>query len=131
MSEIKVGEYIRTDEGIIGKIKRIELDKNDISLKWYVFDKKRPDINIINEVYINKPYILNHSLNIIDLTEVGDYVNGEYVIQVSKELNCVFIETTYYDELTEEEKHNFIKSEDIKSIVTKEQFEKVMYKVGE
>lgn len=131
MNKIEIGEYVRTDNGLIGKIKRIELDKNDTSLKWYVFDKKRADINIVDEVYINKPYIVNHSPNIIDLIEVGDYVNGEYVIQVSKELNCVFIETTYYDELAEEEKHNFIKAEEIKSIVTHEQFKNIEYKVGE
>lgn len=55
--KIEVGDYIRTNRGIIGKIKRIELDENDTSLKWYVLDKKRPDMNIIDEVYINKPYI--------------------------------------------------------------------------
>ena len=39
-NKIEVGEYIRTTEdGIIGKVKRIELDEIDKSLKWYVFDK--------------------------------------------------------------------------------------------
>lgn len=69
MSEIKVEDYIRTNEGIIEKIKRIEFDKNDTSLKWYVFDKKRSDMNVIDEIYINKTYITKHSKNIIDLIE--------------------------------------------------------------
>ena len=41
-NKIEIGEYIRTTEdGIIGKVKRIELDEIDKSLKWYVFDKKK------------------------------------------------------------------------------------------
>lgn len=68
--EIEVGEFVRTNEGIIGKIKRIELDNIDKSLKWYVFDRKAPDINMIKEEYINKPYITKHSKKLIDLIEV-------------------------------------------------------------
>ena len=70
--KIQVGYFVRTNQGIIGKIKRIELDKIDKALKWYVFDKKRPNMNIIDEIYINKPYITKYSKNILDLIEVGD-----------------------------------------------------------
>ena len=63
MEEIQVGEYVRTNNGHIGKLIRIERDDIDISLKWYVFDDKK------NERYINKPYIVKHSKNIIDLIE--------------------------------------------------------------
>ena len=108
-NKIQVEEYIRTYDGIIGKVKRIELDKIDKSLKWYVFDKKRYDMNIIDEVYINKPYIKKHSFNIKDLIEDGDYVNGYF---------------DRYGELVE-----IIENEDIKSIVTKEQFKSVEYEV--
>lgn len=62
--EIEVGEYVRTNNGVIGKLIRIERDDIDISLKWYVFYDGK------NERYINKPYITNHSFNIIDLVEV-------------------------------------------------------------
>ena len=62
-------------------------------------------------------------------TEIGDYVNGEYIIQVSKTLGLLFIETTYYDEISGEEKHNFIRQNDIKSIVTKEMYSSVEYRV--
>lgn len=68
--EIKVGDWIRTNWGHIGKLKRIELDKNDKGLKWYVFDHKEFEINILKEEYINKPYIVKYSPNIIDLIEV-------------------------------------------------------------
>lgn len=121
MSEIEIGEYVRTEKGKIYTVKSIT---------------KFPDGDI--HIYVNEEImffrpieIVKHSKNIIDLVEEGDYVNGDYVVQISKELNCVFIETTYYDELTGEEKHNFIKSEDIKSIVTHEQFKNIEYKVGE
>ena len=70
MKDIEVGEYVRTNKGHIGILKRIELDEYDGGLKWYVFEHKKFEINIIKEEYINKPYIVNHSKNIIDLIEV-------------------------------------------------------------
>lgn len=82
--DIKVGDFIRTKKGIIGKLKRIELDEIDKNLKWYVFDKKRPDMNIIDEIYINKPYITKYSKNLIDLIEVRDIV--EYQVNFLSEL---------------------------------------------
>lgn len=90
-NKIQVGYYVRTNEGIIGKIKRIEFDKTDKSLKWYVFDKKRPDLNVIEEVYINKPYIVQHSKNIKDLIIEEDILRyklkglkNEYITVVKK-----------------------------------------------
>ena len=129
-SKIQVGEYIRTTEdGIIGKVKRIELDEIDKSLKWYVFDKKRYDMNIIDEIYINKPYIKKHSFNIIDLIEVGDYVNGIKIYSLKKgigyrdkEQEVVIINKNFCN-------CKFIRTEDIKSIVTKEQFKNIKYEV--
>lgn len=78
-----------------------------------------------------KENVIKASYNIIDTLEVGDYVNGEYIIQISKTFGLLFIETTYYDEVSGEEKHKFIRKEDIKSIVTKEQFESMSYRIGE
>ena len=74
---IETGDFIKNNKGIIGQVKRIELDNIDKSLKWYVFDRKMPDINMIKEEYINKPYIVKHSKNIIDLIEVGDILEIE------------------------------------------------------
>lgn len=67
--EIEVGDYIRTNKGHIGILKRIELDKYDMGLKWYIFDHKEFEINIVKEEYINKPDIVNFSKKIIDLIE--------------------------------------------------------------
>ncbi|MCI8466969.1 MAG: hypothetical protein HFI08_02085 [Bacilli bacterium] len=88
--------------------------------------------------YVDEEDILKASHNIIDLIEVGDYVNGE----------CVkYIDETHFNGLDRlkkakkigvivgnDEKFKFpyhIKNEDIKSIVTKEQFENMNYKIGE
>lgn len=78
-----------------------------------------------------KEEIIKHSFNIIDLIEEGDWVDKNRVIQVSKELKCVFVEKTYYNEITGEEMHIFIKADEIKTIVTKEQFELAGFEVKE
>ena len=116
MEEIEVGEYVRTNDGIIAKLVRIERDDIDTSLKWYVLS---------NEHYINKPYIVKHSKNVIDLIEVGDYVNGKLISNIDKVDNKNFIEWEdgeIYS--TEIENDNFIKS-----VVTKQQFESIKYKI--
>ena len=92
--DIKVGDYIRTSRGHIGKIKRIENDKNDESLKWYVYEEKEYDINIVKEVYINKPYIVDASSDIRDLVREGDYINGSRVDEVFN--GIIFIEGNEY-----------------------------------
>lgn len=72
----------------------------------------------------NHPYLssffIKASHNIIDLIEVGDYVNGYQVWGVYREgvnsnLNNIEVSTGVFNE------------EDIKSIVTKEQFAKMEY----
>ena len=130
MEEIKVGYFIRTNKGIIGKLKRIELDEIDKNLKWYVFDKKRPDMNIIDEIYINKPYITKYSKNIIDLIEIGDYVNGREVKHIA-----MFEGFPDYPKLIfVDEKHlipgDTCKNDEIRTILTHEQFEQNCYKLN-
>ena len=83
-----------------------------------------------------KQYVASH--NIIDLIEVGDYVNGCYVsnkrASVNEHLeghpkgigiikcNAYFNQGNYNDC-----KFEWIEEKDIKSIVTKEQFESMKY----
>lgn len=125
-NEIKVGDWIRTNWGHIGKLKRVELDKNDKSLKWYVFDHKEFEINIIKEEYINKPYIVKHSPNLIDLIQCGDYVNG--ILVTGKEGTLLWTEIKGIDRSGY---HIPISQygENIKTVVSKEQFESISYKV--
>ena len=126
MEEIKVGYFIRTNKGIIGKLKRIELDEIDKNLKWYVFDKKRPDMNIIDEIYINKPYITKYSKNIIDLIEIGDYVNGYRIDNI---INGVLVNNAVGLDRSGVLTPIVQYEQDIKTILTHEQFEQNYYKL--
>lgn len=65
------------------------------------------------------------SHNIIDLMEVGDYVNGSYIQEIisikNNEMKCM-LDSDY-------ELISTIKNEDIETILTKEQFSQMEYKV--
>ena len=85
----------------------------------------------VGDTLIVEDYIVKASHNIIDLIEVGDYVNGCYVREITKfprdNLKTIITETSNgFEDETE-----WFRSEEIKSIVTKEQFESMSYKVGE
>ena len=114
---MKVGDYVRTKYGISKCIKVIPIRENSF---MYEFDR---------EVYEDVMYLTSSelekyktTLDIKDLIEVGDYINGERVTDVTN----AYIEVCYGRDSTD-----FIKEQDIKSIVTKEQFEAMEYKVGE
>lgn len=70
-----------------------------------------------------KENVVKASYNIIDLIEVGDYVNGYYVEDVLKTFVNVAVGSNYFQSPTIYEK-------DIKSIVTKEQFENMKYGIA-
>lgn len=123
--KLEVGMYIRTkycgicDEIAIRKI--IKIDK--INNNWFYIDKNVCDIykdytNKLNTVNVEKA-----SFNIIDILEVGDYVNGYYVEDVLKTFVNVAVGSNYFQSPTIYEK-------DIKSVVTKEQFENMKYGIA-
>lgn len=116
--EIEVGEYVRTRAGHFYKITRIDENGliywNKIQCGWNIEQLK--DI------------VVKHSKNIINLVEVGDYVNGHLVINIEKDENNkqkIITENKYFDKYYE----NGI--EKIESIVTKEQMKSIEYKVEE
>ena len=111
MEEIRIGEYVRT-RGIIGKLARIEYDKVDVFLKWYVLDRGNYEIS-----YVNKPYIEKHSFNLIDLIEVGDTVNKKIVVEKNENGDLMLSDGYWYYE------------HDIKTIITKEQMKSIEYEV--
>jgi len=88
---MKVGDYYRTKYGI---------------------NKLREGVCVLDDIIKSSP-------NIIDLIEVGDYVNGEKVTSIQDNW-LGFGNYDYYRQEYE-----------IKSIVTKEQFESMEYKVGD
>ena len=98
-NEIKVGEFIRTKDGRIYQVD----SSND---EWALSD-------------IFYKVIVKHSSNLIDLIEVGDYVNGKYVDKIGQ----------YKDGKSIIALIGIIDEADIKKVVTKEQFESISYKV--
>lgn len=123
MEEIEVGEYVRTVDGNIGKIEQINKEPTDDNVIYAVTD---------NWVGMNEE-IVKHSKNIIDLIELGDYVNGYLVgkflhsidgidefghIIKGPRTRCV----TMFGEICNNE---------IETVVTKEQFANAEYKVKE
>ena len=110
--EIEVGGYVRTRAGHFYKITRIDENGliywNKIQCGWSTEQLK--DI------------VAKHSKNIIDLVEVGDYVNGKLIHKIDKGPNYCYL---YYGNCK-----TFVDYQ-IKSIVTHEQFESIEYKVEE
>lgn len=110
--KLEVGMYVRGFRGI-NKIIKIE-PYNDTF--FYYTDGKE------GKPFYFERHIKRSSFNPIDLIEVGDYVNG---CKVHKIANCITII------LDNEENISWVNPSDIKSIVTKEQFQKMEYRIGE
>lgn len=129
--ELNIGDYVRTKEGI-EKIICIEENFMDDNVTFYATDNDiwRSAYNgRYNGFTSRSDVIIKSSPNIIDLIEVGDYVNGIKVDftnikdKLSYEDKCI----GFYDG----DGDIFLFEEDIKSIVTKEQFESMEYKIGD
>ena len=130
---MKVNDYVRTEAGDIGKI---------ISEGIVDFLNKRHIYRNFNELKKDKD-IIKSSPNIIDLIETEDYVNGYKVLEICegnfesnnphnvKALKLEFIEQNINPNIPFFKRYIFILNEDIKSIVTKERFKSMEYKVGE
>lgn len=101
--------YVRTTKGKIDKI-----DDYDSTFDCYHLSTE-PKCYGVEENDISKA-----SYNIIDLIEVGDYVNGLIVNDIVTDIDGtktfnLFKQSSYFG------------NEDIKSIVTKQQFENMQY----
>ena len=123
--KLKPNMYARTKYGYIAKCIYIDEELESI----YGFDSaiRRSFGDEYDFIYCEEQekYIIKTSHNIIDLIEVGDYVNGERIdsIQDGKLLNSNSWDGWLVDIAS--------CNEDVKSIVTKEQFEQMSYKVGD
>ena len=119
MKELSVGMYVRNNHFGIGKINKEYFDSNNkhwFNVQFNCYKDEDCHCGICEET---KGFKASH--NIIDLIEVGDYVNGREVIDIKMKcdetIKCLI--TKGYD----------ITNEMIKSIVTKEQFESMKYVV--
>lgn len=129
MEEIQVGEYVRTKKGNIGKV--IDIDKRNYWIDRYIRKESGIPYEFLeknNEQLKNN--IVKHSKNIIDLIEKDDFINGRLVLQVDyKNKNvCLLIPFSDTNANTNIMWYGF---EDIKTILTHEQFENNIYRIGE
>ena len=129
--KLEVGMYVRDDYfGIIRKIYSIDKKR-----KKFIYDEKHGF-----EMFFSQ--VKTASYNLIDLIEVGDYVNGYRIVKIFvNKYNGKKLLIALYKEEDYEYSDNFedymcddsihIYEEDIKTILTKEQFENNCYKVIE
>lgn len=123
MEEIKVGEYVRIKHNGIFKIEDIDFER----LKIVDSKNRCHEFEDLEEMedYI-KSDITKHSPNIIDVIEVGDYVNGEKIKEFHIEENPI---TKNKRLVIKHEWLNVINDFEIKSIVTHESFNSIKYEV--
>lgn len=110
MSEIEIGEYIRTTDGEIEKV-------------VLIYDNRymNEDGNMTHFDEIKA-----HSKNIEDLIEADDYVNGCKVYE-NKQTCLIVYQKVYNSEVD----YNYINYDEIKEILTHELYEQNSYKVVE
>lgn len=131
--EIKVGEYVRTNDGIF---KVTKIDGLYIYLDDEYFDKQ---YQIMRNVTF-KERILNHSFNIIDLIQIEDIVEvvtekdfeGEYTEKF--EVAAVRITDCKGNKLNEigicgDDGIEYVSLKDIRTILTHEQYERNCYRL--
>ena len=129
---MKVGEYVRfktlSREIKIGKV--IEIIEPDIESmkKFCVYDLDN------NEATVDD-YVIKSSPNIIDLIEVGDYVNGERIKALKGDIERHKInnedDVVYTEYINDYDEWCGYEEDEIKSIVTHEQFSQMEYRIEE
>lgn len=102
---MNVGDYVRTKYGKIINIQVLQIIK-DINCDYVE----------INYEKILRNNIVKSSPKIIDLIQVGDYVNGMKVIN---RCGTLMMADTF----------DLVEDEDIRTILTKEQFEAMKYEI--
>ena len=116
MEEIKVGEYIRTIEPYGEIFKVIGIGKEEVLI-----------VDSYENSLVATGYVKKHSSNIIDVIEVGDYVNG-YKVK-GKTNNKVLVNYYMYSEQLAGGFWLTFYEDEIKNIVTHEQFNSIKYEV--
>ena len=130
--ELEVLQFVRIKNKAgwccIGKLYNIN-DFREPSMK-YCIDIQKDDF-----IFVPEDMIVKASHNIIDLIEEGDYVNGSKVVDIGiigkdKE-KWVWVEQMEDTDNKYGDDYVGYNNEQIKSIVTKEQFEAMEYRLGD
>lgn len=118
---IRKDDYVRLNTGNIVKVIGIKANKVNKRAIYYGFYKQD---------WFDSIAVENFSDNIIDLIEVGDYVNGSKVLAVMENMKTRELHLEMTSNYTNEEIGDCtIYDKDIKIILTKEQYEANCYKV--
>lgn len=124
-NDIEVGEYVRTNKGNIGQV--IGIFNGHCQAKYHIQFQGKVKVK---RQYLSTHTIIKHSKQLIDLIEVGDIVNGREVKHIAMfegfpdYPKLIFVDETHLipDDTCE--------NDEIKTILTKEQFEANCYRVG-
>ena len=136
---MKVGDYVR-----INRANRTYIRKT-ISLYDINVKREKQKLLILDKSFegcrysVRENKVLKSSPNIIDLIEVGDYVNGCYVTNrqashnegiaiIPKRIGIIKCNAYFNQGNYNDCDFKWIEEKDIKSIVTKEQFKAMEYK---
>ena len=122
--------YVRTKSfkgfpSKIGKITKIEYNAGINNETYIALDNDEEECRRWTEDWL----IGEPSFNLVDLIEVGDYVNGYKVSAIYNPNGDEIVNITLIMEYGYETINTYIDDYSINSIVTKEQFESMSYKV--
>lgn len=145
MMELKEGMYVRTKDGAIAKAEQIIDDEIHFDIKPIFSDGE-----CLGYRWFYVKDVIKTSHNIIDLIEDGDIAVIEYYVSKyrqritrmfecslyeSKEEEFIIFENKHCDWWYDKNKKEWVQAKGynpkIKSIITKEQFESMSYKVKE
>ena len=117
-NKIEVNEYVRFNNGEIGKV--IDIKENPSRIVYSEYG----EIGLISD-------IVKHSKQLIDLIEKDDYVNGSKVLAIMEDMETGELHLEMTSNYTNEEIGDCtIYDKDIKIILTKESYMANCYKVG-
>lgn len=126
--KLKVGMYVRIKWG--NGLQTISQCKNIVDMGDTQYAKEDFYIHTDHSgEVIYKTMIVKSSFNIIDLVECGDYVNG-YKVSLRGYDYADFVQCDYPVENGTTNHYKFYEQA-IKSIVTKEQFSSMEYRLGD
>lgn len=126
-NKFSVGMYVRTKNGLISKIQGI--NEYSIALKNTCCERLRDKyFTFPNEEKIYE--ITKSSFNLIDLIEVGDYVNGWLVNEIWEDKIDLGDKNFACAHKFNFDKH-YVWKDEIKEVLTHEQYSANVYKVGE
>ena len=125
--KLEVGQFVRFKDKrgntYIRNIKEVCNEQPHKSWGAIIIDK-----NANNVPYVSLKNIIKASYNIIDILEVGDYVNGDKIFNID---DCKGAMRQFYYDYENPNDDVGHWQEEIKSVITHEQMEQMAYKVSD